>query len=96
MKILTLLLLISLMGCGSKQLPPQTVYVTQEVEVPIYQVPKFDIPTKPMIPVEALNWSHIDDHNVIGKSYVTTVEILKADAQKLRNLLEGIKKGEDQ
>ncbi len=91
------LLLISLMlvGCASKPIPPQIVYQTVEVEIPIYQIPKFSIPDKPKLPIYLLNDSHKDDHNAIGRAYVSTVKILEAHTEQLRNLLEGIKKGED-
>ena len=96
MKILALLLIISvLIGCGTTR-EPQTVYVPQRVEVPVYTAPSFDIPLKPLTPLDSLNWSSKDDHNVIGKAYVKSIRILNTHIDQLHNLLEGIKKGEDQ
>jgi len=96
MKILVLVLLISLLGACSAKGPPQIVYVTQEVEIPVYQAPRFDIPKKPLTPVKALNWSNSGDHNVIGKAYVKSLKILENHIEQLHNLLEAIKNGEDQ
>ena len=96
MKILVLLISLLLVGCGTTKPAPQIIYQTVEVEVPVYRPPKFKVPSKPPFPTEALNWSHIDDHEVIGKAYVKTIHILSTHVEQLRNLLEGIKKGEYQ
>jgi PBP1b-binding outer membrane lipoprotein LpoB len=72
MKLKLLLISMILVGCSTKE-PPQTVYQTVEVEVPVYQVPEFNIPKRPLLPVDALNDSHKDDHNAIGKAYVNCI-----------------------
>lgn len=96
MKILVLVVLISLMGACSTTAPPQVVYVTQEVEIPVYQAPRFDIPERPVLPVNRLTRSNTGNHNVIGKAYVKSLKILNNHVEQLHNLLEGIKKGQDQ
>ena len=94
MKILLLLIaLISLIGCASKP-ETQYIYETVEVNVPVPVVPKFNIPEKPIVPIDYLTKEDKDDHNVIGKAYVISVKELRAHIDQLHNLLEGIKKGE--
>ena len=95
MKILILVLTSSLIiGCANKT--PVTVYDTVEVKTVVYKAPEFTIPPIPELPVNKLNWSNLDDHNAIGKAYVLTVDVLENHILQLRNLLEGIKKGDSQ
>jgi hypothetical protein len=93
-KIFLILLLISVIGCSTTR-PPQTIFETVEVEVVVYRTPEFEIPAMPYIPVTNLNWSNLDDHNAVGKAYVSTVKILENHVMQLHNLLEGIKKKGD-
>ena len=78
-------------GCAKPK--PQVVYTTVEVEKVVYQIPKFDIPPKPILPTEFLTQEDKGDHNTIGKAYVAAQELLEVHIEKLYNLLDGIKKG---
>ena len=82
-----IVLLIS--SCASRT--PTTIYETVEVEVPVYQAPKFEIPEKPSLPVDNLSWSDENDHDTIAKAYVISIKELRAYVDALYNLLEGIK-----
>lgn len=94
MKILVLVLSsVLLFSCAKPK--PQIIYTTVEVEVPVYQIPKFNIPPKPILPTQFLEEEDRGDHNTIGKAYVAAKRILEGYADELYNLLEGIKKGEE-
>ena len=94
MKIIVLLLSsVLLFGCAKPK--PQVVYTTIEVEKAVYQIPKFNIPPKPELPVDLLTDKDYGKHNTIGKAYVSSIDILKSSRDKLYNLLEAIKKGEE-
>ena len=90
MKILVLLLLSSVLLFSCAKPKPQIIYTTVEVEVPVYQIPKFNIPPKPILPTQFLTEDDRSDHNTIGKAYVAAKRILEGYADELYNLLEGI------
>ena len=94
MKILVLVLSsVLLFSCAKPK--PQIIYTTVDVAVPVYQIPKFNIPPKPILPTQFLTEEDRSDHNTIGKAYVAAKRILEGYADELYNLLEGIKKGEE-
>lgn len=93
MKILIIAILSSVLLLGCAKPKPQIVYTTVEVEVPVYQIPRFNIPPKPILPTEYLTEEDRGDHNTIGKAYVAAKRILEGYADELYNLLEGIKLG---
>jgi hypothetical protein len=96
MILISILFLVLLTGCFNKKLPPEIIYREVEVKTEVFKIPKFDIPKRPQLPIDNLNESDKTDHNAIGNAYVNTVLILKTYVKQLHNLLEGIKKGDEQ
>ena len=95
MKVLATVLLSSLLlSCATPE--KQIVYVTKEIDRPVYQIPEFTIPDRPILPIEHLVESDKNDHNIIGKAYVISIKALRTYNQQLLNILKGIKeKGEN-
>ena len=87
--ILVLIMAASLVGCAHNQ--PQVVYETIKVEVPVYQVPTFEIPEQPVLPVDQLTEADIGNHEKIGKAYVKSINILKYYSNSLKDILEGMR-----
>ena len=87
-----LLLLTFLNACASE---PQVriEYRTKIVETPIYKIPEFDIPPRPVLPTELLSAQQKGDHNAIGRAYIAAQAILEVYVIKLTNILEGIRAG---
>ena len=92
-KTLLILAVLSLMACGSTR--PVIIHETNEVAIATYQIPEFHIPSKPVLPINSLRPEDKGNHNLIGKAYVKTVNMLDSFSDELLNILEGIKeKGE--
>lgn len=91
-KLLIVLLLLTSLGCSTPK--PQIIYETREVEVPVYQIPKFYIPSKPILPINVLTIEDKGDSSTIGKAYVKTVNILEGLVDEMTAIMQGIKKGE--
>jgi len=94
MKRLILVLLISSFLVGCPKPKPQIVYKTKYVDVPVYQIPKFDIPPEPVLPTDLLVEQNRTDYATIGKAYVATKITLEGYIKELLNLLQAIKKEE--
>jgi len=90
--ILVLLVVASLMGCAHTE--PQIVYETIEIEIPVYQVPQFEIPEQPVLPIYQLANEDKGNHEKIGKAYVKSINILRYYSRSLKDILEGLKGGQ--
>jgi hypothetical protein len=93
MRILVLVLLLILLSSCASTPEVRIEYRTKIVETPIYQIPEFNIPPRPLLPTELLKDTNRGDHNAIGRAYIASKKILEGYVVELTNILEGIKSG---
>lgn len=93
--LLVLLLVVNLSGCGAETPKPEIIYKTINVSVPVYTVPEFNIPAKPLIEKDALTMSDKGDYTKIIRAWILSVSTLETYSQKLLNILEGLNEKKD-